>query len=177
MDESEMNWAQRLKAPEVKFPKNLFTFYLSHPFASREYIRKWELAFEKKHPKIALINPFYDVEGEGREDVKARDEGKKYKKPEGYNWRLVARDKIAIEFSRGILGIVDHNSGVSIGTIMEFVYSRASACNPKLLICTNKTLFEHPWLRTHFHKIYSSFEDFEVDAEAQVEHVKKKWGF
>jgi hypothetical protein len=177
MEESKMNWAQRLKAPEVKFPKNLFTFYLSHPFVSREHVRKWELDFEEKHPKIALINPFYDVEGEGREDVKARDEGKKFKKLPGYNWRLVARDKIAIEFSRGILGIVDHNSGRSIGTIMEFVYGRGSACNPKLLICTNKHLFEHPWLRTHFHKIYPSFEAFEKDAEAQVARVKKKWGF
>ena len=77
MDESKMNWAQRLKAPEVKVPKGLFTFYLSHPFVSREYIRKWELEFEKKHPKIALINPFYDVEGEGREDISIKDKGKK----------------------------------------------------------------------------------------------------
>lgn len=177
MKESDMNWAQRLKAPAVKFPKGLFTFYLSHPFASREYVRKWELDFEKKHPKIALINPFYDVEGEGREDIKAKDSGKKFKKEAGYNWRLVARDKIAIEFSRGIIGIVDHNSEISIGTIMEFVYARGSACNPKLLICTNKKLFNHPWLRTHFHEVYPSFEAFEADVEKRVAHVKEKWGF
>lgn len=177
MAEKGMNWAQKMKAPAVKFPKGLFTFYLSHPFVSREYIRKWELDFEKKHPKIALINPFYDVEGEGREDIKAKDAGKDFKMDAGYNWRLVARDKIAIEFSRGIVGIVDENSDRSIGTIMEFVYARGSACNPKLLICTNKDLFNHPWLRTHFHKVYPSFEAFEEDVEAQVARVKKKWGF
>jgi hypothetical protein len=175
--EEKMNWAQKMKAPELKFPKGLFTFYLSHPFVSRKKIREWELGFEKKHPKIALINPFYDVDGEGREDVKARDEGKNFKKDAGYNWRLVMRDEIAIAFSRGILGIVDENSARSIGTIMEFVYGRMLAKNPKLLICTNKDLLNHPWLKTHFHMIYPSFEDFEKDVEKQVTRVKKKWGF
>ena len=146
----KLNWAQRLKAPAVKVPRGLFTFYLSHPFVSREYVRKWELKFEKKHPKIALVNPFYDVEGEGREDVRARDEGREFKTEPGYEWRLTQRDYIAIAFSRGILGIVDENAEKSIGTIMEFVMGRAMAKNPKLLICTNKNLINHPWLRCIF---------------------------
>jgi len=79
MDEKDKNWAQRLKAPNPKFPKNLFTFYLSHPHPSRHKVREWELGFEKRHPKIALINPFYDVEGEGREDIKIEDAGGKVK--------------------------------------------------------------------------------------------------
>ncbi len=61
MDEKQLNWAQKLKIPLVKFPKGLFTFYLSHPFVSRKYVREWELKFEGKHPKMALINPFYDL--------------------------------------------------------------------------------------------------------------------
>ncbi len=177
MDESKMNWAQKLKAPEVKFPKGLFTFYLSHPFASREYVRNWELKFEKKHPKIALINPFYDVEGEGREDVRDRDAGKEIVKTPGYEWRLTQRDYIAIAYSRGILGIVDHNADKSIGTIMEFVMARAMAKNPKILVCAKKDLINHPWLVTHFHKIYSSFEEMEKDIENQVAKVQKEWGF
>jgi hypothetical protein len=174
---NNLNWAQRLKFPEVKFPKGLFTFYLSHPRISREYVRKWELEFEKKHPKIALMNPFYDLEGEGRDDIKTWDKGKKPKRSPGYEWRLTQRDYIAIAYSRGILGIVDENAERSIGTIMEFVMARAMAKNPKLLVCTNKKLIDHPWLKTHFHKIYSSFEEFEKDVERQVTKVKKEWGF
>ena len=176
MEESEMNWAQKLKAPEVKFPKKLFTFYLSHPFESRKKIREWELKFEKRHPNIALINPFYDVEGEGREDVKARDEGIGFKKEPGYDWRLVRRDKIAMLFSRGIIVVIDENSADSFGTKMEIVYARVLANNPKLLICTTKH-YNHPWFKTHFHRIYRSFEEFEKDIEYQVARVKKKWGF
>ncbi len=168
---------QILKVPHFNFPENIFTFYLSHPFASREYIRNWEQKFEENHPNIALMNPFYDVEGEGREDVKARDEGRSYSKDKGYNWRLVRRDLIAIDFSRGILGIVDDNNGRSIGTHMEWVYARGASANPKLCICTVPELFEHPWIQTHFHEVYHSFEDFEGDVEARVAHVKKKWGF
>jgi len=175
--EEEMTEAQKLKIPKIDFPKDIFTFYLSHPVASRHQIRKWELEFEKKHPKIALLNPFYDLTEGTQEEIKYLDAGKKQVRDAGSNWRLVQRDKIAIEFSRGILGIVDENSESSIGTIMEFVYGRASACNPKLLICTNKSLINHPWLRTHFHKIYASFEEFEADIEHMVERVKKKWGF
>lgn len=177
IDESKLNWAQKLKVPEIKFPKGLFSFYLSHPFVSRKKIRDWELKFEAKHPKIALINPFYDVEGEGRQDVKDRDEGREVKKTPGYEWRLTQRDYIAICYSRGILGIVDENHDKSIGTIMEFVMARALAKNPKLLICSKKDLLEHPWLKTHFHKIYPSFEAFEKDVENQVARVQKKWGF
>jgi len=175
--EGKLNWAQRMKIPELKFPKGLFTFYLSHPVDSRKYVREWELEFEKKHPRIALLNPFYDLTEGTQEDIKLLDKGESSKKDAGYNWRLVQRDKIAIEFCRGILGVVDDNSATSIGTIMEFVYGRASACNPKLLICTNKRLINHPWLMTHFHKIYPSFEEFERDVEKQVARVKKKWGF
>ncbi|MBU0760819.1 MAG: hypothetical protein KJ600_05895 [Nanoarchaeota archaeon] len=174
---NKMNWAQKLKAPEVKFPKGIFSFYLSHPFASREYVRKWELGFEGRHPKIALINPFYDVEGEGRDDVRARDAGEKFKKLPGYDWRLTQRDYIAICYSRAIVGIIDENAGKSIGTLMEFVMARALAKSPKLLICTNEKLRGHPWLKTHFHKIYPSFEEFEEDVEKQVMRVQEKWGF
>ncbi|RMD67495.1 hypothetical protein D6817_01475 [Candidatus Pacearchaeota archaeon] len=175
--DEKLNWAQRLKIPLVRFPKGLFTFYLSHPAASRHYIRKWELEFEARHPRIALLNPFYDVEGEGREDIRARDEGKPFKRQPGYEWRLTQRDYIAIAYSRGIVGVVDENSDKSIGTLMEFVMARVLAKNPKLCICTKKELISHPWLRTHFHKIYPSFKAFEKDVEKQVARVKKKWGF
>jgi hypothetical protein len=177
VDEKTALWNQRLKIPVINFPKDLFTFYLSHPTASRHYIRKWELGFEKKHEKIALLNPFYDLEGEGLDDIKAKDEGKKFKELPGYAWRMTQRDYIAIAYARGIVCIVDENYDKSLGTVMEMVMGRVLAKNPKLLICTNKNLIEHPWLTTHFHKIYPSFESFEKDVEFQVARVKKKWGF
>jgi hypothetical protein len=173
----KLNWAQRLKSPEVRFPKGLFTFYLSHPEASRRYVRKWELGFEERHPKIALINPFYDMPGEQERRVKASDRGKKYNAEPGDEWRMTQGDYIAICFSRGIICVVDENSEKSIGTIMEMVMARALAKNPKLLVCTHKKLIEHPWLKTHFHKIYDSFEALEEDIEKQVARVQKKWGF
>ena len=168
---------QLLRAPVINFSEKFFTFYLSHPFASREYIRKWELEFEERNPEIALVNPFFDVgELEGREDLKAKDEGRGFIKTPGYDSRLVKRDLIAVLFSRGIVGVVDHNSDKSIGTIMEFVYARALANNPKLLICTNGH-HEHPWLKTHFHRVYESFEKFEEDVKNQIDRVKTEWGF
>ena len=177
VEAKELNWAQRLKIPEISFPKGLFTFYLSHPAASRKSVRKWELDFEAKHPKIALVNPFYDVGGEGRKDVQERDEGKMFKKEPGYEWRLTQRDYIAIAFSRGIVGIVDENIDKSIGTQMEFVFARMLAKSPKLCICTKRELLNHPWLKTFFHKIYPSFSEFEKDVEYQAKRVQKKWGF
>lgn len=173
----KLNWAQRLKCPEVRFPKDLFTFYLSHPEVSRKYVRKWELGFEERHPKIALINPFYDMPGEQEKRVKAADAGKRYDGGPGDAWRMTQNDYIAICYSRGIICVVDENAERSIGTIMEMVVARALAKNPKLLVCTHKKLVEHPWLKTHFHKIYESFEELEEDIEEQVERVKKKWGF
>ncbi|MBS3077670.1 hypothetical protein J4233_05370 [Candidatus Pacearchaeota archaeon] len=177
MAEKQLNWAQRLKAPEVKFPKGIFSFYLSHATDSRSYVRKWELGFEKRHPKIAMINPFYDLPGEQERRVRAIDQGKEFKEEPGFEWRMTQGDYIAICYSRGILCIVDENYDKSIGTVMEMVMARTLAKNPKLLVCTNKKLIEHPWLKTHFHKIYTSFEEFEKDVDYQVERVKKKWGF
>src|SRR3989344_2186729 len=142
---------QLIRVPEIKFPDQfhgVFPFYLSHPFASRNYVRQWELEFEDRNPGIALVNPFYDVEGEGREDVIARDEGKDFEKTPGYDSRLVRRDLIAMLFSRGIVGIVDENACESFGTKMEFVYSRVFSNNPKLLICTSGH-HEHSWFKTH----------------------------
>jgi hypothetical protein len=177
MVKKQLNWAQRLKAPEVKFPKDLFTFYLSHATDSRHYIRKWELEFESKHPKIALINPFYDLPGEQERRVRAMDLKKEFKENPGFEWRMTQGDYIAICFSRGIVCVVDENYDKSIGTVMEMVMARALAKNPKLLICTNEKLRGHPWLVTHFHKIYDGFEEFEKDVEYQVRRVKAKWGF
>jgi hypothetical protein len=173
----KLNWAQKLKAPDVKFPKGLFTFYLSHPEASRHSVRKWELGFEERHPNIAMINPFYDLPGEQEKRVVAADKGEKYNALPGDEWRMTQGDYIAICFSRGIVCVVDENYDKSIGTVMEMVMGRVLAKNPKLLICTNEKLRGHPWLKTHFHKIYGSFEEFETDVENQVERVKKKWGF
>ena len=145
MVEKKLNWAQRLKAPDVKFPRGLFTFYLSHPEASRHYIRKWELEFEGRHPTIAMINPFYDLHNE---DIPAKDAGKKIKHEPGFEWRMTQRDYIAIAYCRGIVCVVDENYDKSIGTVMEMVMGRVLAKNPKLLICTNKNLLGHPWLKT-----------------------------
>ena len=97
-----------------------------------------------------------------------------YKGLPGDQWRLTQGDYIAIAYCRGILCIVDENAEKSIGTIMEMVMARALAKNPKLLICTHEKLRNHPWLYTHFHKIYGSFEEFEKDVERQVARVKKK---
>lgn len=169
---------QSLKAPEPPFPSDIFTFYLSHSSRSREYVRAWELAFEERHPSIALINPFYDVAGEGREDIRARDEGRAFEKDAGYNWRLVHRDYITMAFSRGILTIMDENFDVSIGTTMETVYGRMLGHNPKLCVFHNRDdLADHPWINTHYHQVYRSFEALEEDIEERVAHVKEKWGF
>lgn len=175
---SEGNEAQRLRFPAFHFPMNIFTFYLSHASKSRHYVRKWEIEFEGRHPNIALLNPFYDVIGEGREDIRERDEGRIFTKEPGYNWRLVTRDLSLITVTRGLLTIIDDNFDVSVGTPMETVYGRMLANNPKLCVCNKRDdLIEHPWIQTHYHKVYPGFEEFERDVENKVKEVKEEWGF
>lgn len=169
---------QKLKAPLVNFPSDLFTLYLSHSSRSRERVRNWELGFEERNPEIALINPFYDLQGEGREDIKARDEGKPFEKDAGYSWRMYRRDIGIMTFCRGLVTVVDKNFDFSIGTPMETVYGQALSQSPRLCIFDERSdLIEHPWIKTHYDERYGSFEDFEKDVMAQVNRVRDEQGF
>jgi len=128
------------------------TFYLSHPWKSRAYVRKWELNIEKQ-TGITLLNPFYD---EPRREVDEIDNGTR----EEYDldpYMIVQRDIAAIRRCEGVVAIID--GGTSYGTIMEIVYA-FSMGKPVYLICTNGQE-KHPWLRYHCLTIFTSFKEFE----------------
>lgn len=131
-------------------------FYLSHPFASRKKVRKWELEFEKEHG-IVLLNPFYD--GPEREDVENVD--KKKLKDTDYEKRLnaaqiVVKDLKEILGSDGLVCVIDGN--YSVGTHQEMVYAKMFN---KLVytICTDGH-HNHPWIVHHSDKVFRSFKSF-----------------
>lgn len=141
--------------------KMAMRFYLAHPFDSRKDMREWELAIEVALG-IDIINPFYDVK---RTDVPAIDKGReeRYKQNRKQVIELVTRDVRQILKSDGVIAIIgDH---LSYGTIQEMVYARMNQ-KPVLAVITNGQE-NHPWLRYHSNKIFTSLSGLE-------EYLKEK---
>jgi hypothetical protein len=131
------------------------SYYLAHPFDARKRVREWELRVEKEHG-ITLINPFYDAPE--RDDIVALDAGRaeRYEKLNPVD--IVSKDTHQIQLSAGTIAIID--GSLSYGTIMEIVYTYEIYHNPVYIICTNGH-HDHPWLRYHSDRIFSSFSEFE----------------
>lgn len=129
-------------------------FYLAHPLASRTDIRKHELAIEKEHKDLKLINPFYDLT---RDDIKKIDQGLitrwKFKKKDCS--RIVEGDVEAILDSDGILAVIDDS--LSYGTILEIAYAKFAH---KFVVLLNlNSTHKHPWLKYHADFIIRNWED------------------
>jgi hypothetical protein len=137
------------KAPATPVP-----LYLAHPFDSREFVRKWELAMEKKFPMIDFVNPFYDVKG--RDDVIGIDEGRRERYKSDPK-KIVIRDLEQISKAKGTVAVVD--GSLSYGTIMEIAHSFLMN-KPVYIIVTNGHI-KHPWLQFHGNELFESFGDFE----------------
>jgi nucleoside 2-deoxyribosyltransferase len=129
-------------------------YYLAHPFDARHEIREWELATEVKYD-IELVNPFYDVH---RADVSAIDEGRheRYERLDPAN--IVKRDLDAIDDADGVIAFVD--GSVSYGTPMEIMYSHCVHPDSTFIVCTNGH-HDHPWLRYHSTRIFTSKQELE----------------
>lgn len=149
-------------------------YYLAHPFDSRKYVREWELKFEANHPTFTLLNPFYDRGGiGGRPDVEQYDKGGKPVHYDGYEDELVRRDLESQMKCIGTVAIID--GATSYGTIMEILYQTINR-KPRYLIVTNGK-DDHPWLRVHSTKIFTSFEDFEQEVKSsEIEKIVKRFG-
>ncbi len=144
------------------WPKDKFTLYLAHASASRQLVRQWELAFEAKHPEIALVNPFYDVGGPGgREDVKIADMGGSPIIHNNQHILVVERDKEVIRRCFGILAVLDKS--FTIGAPQEIVYAHMWNKRPRICVCTNG-LHTNPWLLFHAEKefVFASFEELDA---------------
>lgn len=126
------------------------SLYLAHPFAAREYIRKWEQQFEER-TGITLNNPFYDQD---RDDVAQVDRGERKRYEHLLSSDLVRADLQFILASDGLLAVID--GSISYGTIMEIVYANVFNL-PVFLIVTNGH-HDHPWLKQHACDIFTSFD-------------------
>jgi len=144
----------------------MIDLYLSHPFDSRKYIRKWELEFEKK-TGINLINPFYD--NLSKEEEERINEGRTARYRRNDERELIHRDITNILLSKGIISIVDGN--LSYGTIQEMVYAYL---NHKLVFSViNNGHHNHPWLRYHSDKIFKSLQELEEGITIDCPYCKQ----
>jgi nucleoside 2-deoxyribosyltransferase len=131
------------------------SFYLAHPFNSREKIREWELHLSGTFP-VNFTNPFYSkqaIEEFQEGDVSSNEYYERLKHPS----EIVENDINLINNSDGIIAIVD--GSLSYGTIMEIVYAYKSG-KPVYLIITNGH-HKHLWFTYHATKIFTSFKEFE----------------
>jgi nucleoside 2-deoxyribosyltransferase len=134
--------------------------YLAHPTSSRKVIREWELQIEQLY-SIALVNPFYDIEGVEKGFVLRADKGEdfyKMDKPYNFNSSLVWRDLQTILECDCTIAVIDGN--ISYGTIMEICYSKMFN-KPVYIICSTGHE-KHPWLVHHATKIFKSTLEFDL---------------
>ena len=134
--------------------------HLAHPTVSRNEIREWELAVEKKY-NINLLNPFFD---KYRKDSTELNEGKIYTDNLDYKF-IVEGDLKAIDKCNGILAIMTENS---IGTAMELFYNSVYLSKPTYLIIEDSKLIHHPWI-----KYIASYPPFKDRAEFTKEVLEK----
>ena len=129
------------------------SYYLSHPFDTKEMMRQWELRIEVEYD-LEIINPFYDI---SRDDIRAIDQGL-MGRYEGLDPEVIVhRDLNAIAQSDGVIAYID--GSVSYGTIMEIVYAYQLNKTVNLIITNGHE--QHPWLVFHSGPIYTSLEAFE----------------
>lgn len=132
------------------------TYYLAHPFDSRNEIRKWQTKLEKRFKnKIKIINPFFPMrkyEIFKESDISSNDY---YNKLDFVN--IVKDDIKLIKECDCIIIII--NGKLSYGTIQEMIYGYLLG-KEVILICTNKH-DKHPWLQFHSYFTFTKFEEFE----------------
>jgi len=129
-------------------------YYLAHPTDSRKEVREWELNFEKK-TGIILINPFYDVP---RDDIKLMDAGVCHKYDCDPKITIERDVKNIKNAKKGLIAII--NEHISYGTIQEIIYAKTLFNKEVYSIITNGQE-NHPWLRYHSDRVFTTFRDFE----------------
>lgn len=144
------------------------TLYLAHNFNKRKDIRKWELKMEGKY-KINIDNPFYDnphraIEMEVLDSMKDGNRKQRDYLSKRSSYSIVEDDLTKIRKSDGIIAIANETR---IGTPMEIFFASRILRIPVYVI--SKKYAQHPWIREHATKVFSSMREFEKYAE-------KTWG-
>jgi len=129
-----------------------WSFYLAHPWESRDTTRKKELEIESRI-NAELLNPFYDVK---REEVHLVDTGAQDRYHADAN-QVVERDLANMNRCDGFVGVID--GAFSIGTIMEIVY--ANTYNIPVILLVTSGCEKHYWLRYHAARIVTTWEELE----------------
>lgn len=133
-------------------------WYLAHQLKYRQAVRKIEIRLENTY-KINLLNPFYDT---GRVDLDKLVSGE-IKTP--YDLTLqeckntVENDLQWIRNSDGLLAIIkDHET---IGSFMELFYASMILEKPVYIVCSDKSIVNHLWIRALSFKVFKNIKELE----------------
>jgi len=131
-------------------------YYLAHPFNSREYIRKYQLGWQKEYG-VNFVNPFFSSLTEEKFTKGDESNEEYYKKIKDLD--IVEPDLNAIknEKCKGMVAIIDGQQ--SYGTIQEMVYGYLDN-KPVYSIITCGQNY-HPFLRYHSKRVFRYFSEFE----------------
>lgn len=139
------------------------SYYLAHPLNMRYEIREWELDFERR-TGINLQNPFYDILGQEREDVKRIDSGDlkaRTVRTKADGVKIVRNDLRLIFNQEGLVAICEKGQE-SMGTPMEVFFNAFVLKRPTYIV--SQTLNGHPWLMGLGTKVFNTLPDFEAYA-------------
>jgi nucleoside 2-deoxyribosyltransferase len=132
------------------------TWYLAHQFVHRKEIKKIQKKIESQY-KINLLNPFYDT---GRDDIIKHDAGETLIRTDLECRHIVNDDLQWIRSCDGLLCIL--KPGDKLGSLMEIFYASKIMQKPVYLICNDKKIIEHIWIRALVFKIFRNMKEFDA---------------
>jgi hypothetical protein len=146
--------------------ENKMRLYLAHSTLGRFEVRKWQEEFEKRHPFVKLVNPYFDVP-EGELDlayIRGIEKGERANYPENFDRVVVFKDVDVIRHRvDGILAI--HDDHDTIGKTHEIVYGNLMGKSP-IITVYSKTYRQHPWNDYHSDHVFRSLDEIDVGINA-----------
>lgn len=133
------------------------SLYLAHPWDMHEFVRNWELYFERIY-KIDLFNPFFNSEGNDIKYAKKGDRELRHIITKKAGNTIVNRDLRAIEKTDGLIAFLEYSKH-SLGTPMEIFYSGKILQKPTFVISSN--CGGHPWILSLATKVFKNTNSFE----------------
>ena len=130
--------------------------YLAHQFKHRHVVREFELYLEKRY-SIILDNPFYS--SNSRQDIEMADKGIEREFTDEDVNRIVENDLRMIRDNNGILAIIIDQE--ALGSYMEIFYCARMLQRPVYVICPERKIREHIWIRKHSSMRFESVGQFE----------------
>jgi hypothetical protein len=137
----------------------MHVFYYANQFKNRHIALELQKELEYYHG-LRLVNPFYDMQ---REDIIAIDEAERshvilpLRTIDSCRQTMLNDLEIISECDGIVCILYDHDV---IGSFMETFYASYVLKIPVYLICYDRTIREHLWIRALCWKIFETVEDF-----------------